>query len=264
MRLLLATQLIEVINQHLDLSRRGPVLHLYTIDDRAALHVVFVLLDVRMIEVDGQEDVAAWAVWGLILERSNIVFSTSATEFVVAARANWFFGCLVADAADEDILTACGVLFEDEIRVVCYLTHLHDQAKDVGVIVEHNTTADIGVECSSHVGHDAGGEVPLDLAEELIVDDNFLWWELHRCCVVSLHASKHDTVCHEAELVQSLATERRVLPLSDRVEQFLIEDRNMVEASMVAGCTFLALVLVPMKFCTGAFLAEVTRERSNL
>ncbi len=51
--LLLAAQLVEVVHQHLDLGARGPVLHLDAVDDGALLDVVFVLLDVGLVEVDG-------------------------------------------------------------------------------------------------------------------------------------------------------------------------------------------------------------------
>lgn len=112
--LLLAAQLVEIVHQHLDLRARGPVLHLDAVDDGALLHVIFVLLDVGLVEIDGQRYMAARTVWSVaVVEGTDIVLGAFAAEFMMAARADGFFSCFVADAADEDVLTAFGVLFED-------------------------------------------------------------------------------------------------------------------------------------------------------
>ena len=74
------------------------------------------------------------------------------------------------------------------------MTHLHDEAKDVRVIIKHNAATHVRVKLAGSVGHDAGRKVSLDLAEELIVNDNFLRGKLHRSCVITFHASQHDSV----------------------------------------------------------------------
>lgn len=59
------------------------------------------------------------------------------------------------------------------------MTHLHDEAKNVRVVVEHDTTTHVRIKLPGSVGHDAGRKVPLNLAEELIVNNDFLRWKLH-------------------------------------------------------------------------------------
>jgi hypothetical protein len=79
------------------------------------------------------------------------------------------FGRFVADVANQYILPTFTVFLENQIWMVCYLSHLHDQTEDVGVIVKHDTTANIGIELSIGVGHDTGREVTFDFAKELVV-----------------------------------------------------------------------------------------------
>lgn len=55
-----------------------------------------------------------------------------------------------------------------------------------------------------------------------------------------------------------------VFPLGDRVQQLLVENRDVIKASMVASRTFLIFILCPMKFCTFALLAEVACKRRDL
>ena len=107
----------------------------------------------------------------------------------MAARANWFFGSFVADAADQDILSTFRMLFENQIRMVGNLAHLHDETEDIGIVVKHNSRTNVGVEFAGGVGHDARRKVPLDLAEEFIVNDDFLGWKLHRSGMIAFHAS---------------------------------------------------------------------------
>lgn len=126
-----------------------------------------------MVEVDRQRNVAA----GTVRVASTIPFKgldvipgALAAEFMATARTNGLFGCFVADTAYQYVLAAFCFPLQKKIRVVGDLTHLHDQAKDICVIVQHDSAADIGVKLSSGVGHDAGGEVALDFAEEFVVD----------------------------------------------------------------------------------------------
>lgn len=158
-RALLTAEFVQVVHEHFDLRRRRPVFHLDPVDDRVLLHVLLVLLDVRLVEVDGERDVAAWTVRlavGAVAERADVVFGAFAAELVVAARADCLFGGFVADAADQHVLAALGVFLEDQVGVVGDLTHLHDQTEDVGVVVKHHSAADIRVELPMRVRHNAG------------------------------------------------------------------------------------------------------------
>jgi len=111
--------------------------------------------------------------------RIEVVFGTLATKFVTARRSNCFFCSLVTDAADKYVLTAFGILFQDEIRMVSDLTHLHNQTEDVGVIVEQNTLSDVCFELSGTVVHDTTSEIVLLFAKELTVDIDLLSWQFH-------------------------------------------------------------------------------------
>ena len=143
-------------------------------------------------------------------------------------------------------------------------SYLHDKAEDVGIIIKHNAGTDISFELPRGVGHDAGREISFNLAEKLVMDDDFLRWEFHRCCMVALHTSQHDPVSHETQLAKSFPTEFRVLSLRDWIQQLLVEDRDMVKTGMVTACTSLLLVLVPVKLSATALLAKVTCERLDL
>lgn len=54
----LGSKFVEIMNQSLDLGAGSPVLHLNSVDDRGFLNHLFVLFDVRLLEVDGEGDVA--------------------------------------------------------------------------------------------------------------------------------------------------------------------------------------------------------------
>lgn len=69
--------------------------------------------------------------------------------------------------------------------MIRYLAHLHNQAENVGVIVKHNTTTDISVKLPSGIGHDARRKVALNLAEELIVQNDSV--QKVKCQLCSLY-----------------------------------------------------------------------------
>jgi hypothetical protein len=65
---------------------------------------------------------------------------------MATARSNRILSRLITNAADQDIESRLHMFLEDKIRVIGYLPHLHDQTENVGVVIEHNTSADVGVE----------------------------------------------------------------------------------------------------------------------
>ena len=94
------------------------------------------LFNVWLFKVDRKWDVTPWTVWlSARLERLDIMFDTLPAKFMSAARANCLFCGLVANAAYKYILATFGMLFQNQIRVVCNLAHLHDEAKNVCIIV---------------------------------------------------------------------------------------------------------------------------------
>lgn len=133
----------------------------------------FLLLDIRLFKINRQGDMAAWTVNDRIsLEGLDIILGTSTTEFMTTTRPNGFFGGFVANATHKNILSTLRMLLQNQIRVVGDLAHLHDETEDVGVVVQHDTAAHVGIELSSGAGHDALGKISLDLAKEFVVQDH--------------------------------------------------------------------------------------------
>lgn len=154
-RLLLTSQLVELVDEHFDLRRRCPVLHADSVYDRVLLDVFFLLLDIWLLEVDRQWDVAARTINdGVCFEGPDVILCAAAAEFMTTARSDGFLGGFVADTADENILSALCVLLQNQVRVVGHLSHLHDKTEDVGVVVQHDTSAHIGIKLPCRVGHD--------------------------------------------------------------------------------------------------------------
>ena len=146
----------EFVNEHLDLGGGGPVRHLDPVDDAGFLDCRLILFALLLLEIDRQRYVATRTVWiGLsVCEIVDEAAYARATEVMAAGRSDGIFSNVVADGADEDILTALGVLLGDHVRMVSHLAHLHDQAEDVGVVIEHHSLGNIGVEGTVSVGHD--------------------------------------------------------------------------------------------------------------
>jgi hypothetical protein len=59
---ILGAEFVEVVHESFDLGAGNPVLHLDSVDDGGFLDLLLVLLDVRLLEVDAQCDVALRAV----------------------------------------------------------------------------------------------------------------------------------------------------------------------------------------------------------
>ena len=133
----------------------------------------FLLLNIRLLKVNRQGNVAAGAINGdASIEGLDIILGASTTEFMTTTGPDGFFGGLVANATHENILSTLRMFLQNQIRVVGDQTHLHDETEDVGVVVQHDTTAHVGIELSSRAGHDALGKISLDLAKEFVVQDH--------------------------------------------------------------------------------------------
>lgn len=107
-----------------------------------------------------------------IVKGLNVVFGTLAAKLVVTARSNRILRRLITYAADQNIESGLHMFLQNEIRVIGYLPHLHDQTENVGVIIEHDTSANVGVKLTRGVGHDTTREIMFDLAEEFIMDSD--------------------------------------------------------------------------------------------
>lgn len=80
--------------------------------------------------------------------------------------------------------------------------------------------------------------------------------------MVLFHTSQHDFIGQEPQLLQCrFALLAWCANLRDWIEDFLIEDRHMLEAVMPTDSALLFLVLRPMQLATVALLTEVTGKR---
>jgi hypothetical protein len=104
----------------------------------------------------------------------QVVPSTLAAEVVFARRSDSFLCRIITDTAVQYILAALTVLLQDQIGMICDLTHLHDKTKDVGIVVEKNTLSNVCLELSSTAVHDTASKVILFLAEELTINIDLL------------------------------------------------------------------------------------------
>jgi hypothetical protein len=113
----------------------------------------------------------------LLTRRVKIVLSTLAAEVMTACRSDGFLGGLITDAADENILTTFAILLQDQVRMICNLSHLHNKTENVGVVVEQDTLCYVRLELAGTVVHDTASEVILFLSKELTINAYFLGWK---------------------------------------------------------------------------------------
>lgn len=58
--------------------------------------------------------------------------------------------------------------------MICNLSHLHNETKDVGVVVEKHALSDVSIKLALAVGHNTVGEIILRFTEELAIDIDLL------------------------------------------------------------------------------------------
>ena len=173
MRLLLASQFIKLVDEHFNLRRGCPVLHANPVDNRVLLDMLFLLLNIRLLKVDRQGNVAAGTInGGTGIEGLDIILGASTTKLMTTARSDCFLSRFIANTANENILAILRMLLQDQVRMISNLTHLHDETEDVSIVVQHDTSAHISIELSSGVGHYALGKVAFNLAEKFVMQDN--------------------------------------------------------------------------------------------
>jgi hypothetical protein len=167
---------------------------------------------------------------------------------MLAGRPDSLLRSLVTDAADENILTTLAILLQYEIRMICDLAHLHNETEDVGIVVEKNALRDIGLKLSSTTVHNTTSKVVLFLAKELTIDVDFLGWQLHSGRVVTLDTTKHKAIGQDPKLLECLCSWTLVAKLLNRVEQLLVEDRDVLHATVTAACAAIVLIHFPVQF----------------
>lgn len=199
----------------------------------------------------------------LITTDMEVVTGAFSTKFVSTGRSDGLLGRLVTNAADQDILTTFRTLLQDQVRMICDLTHLHDQTEDVGVIIEYDSLSHVCIELAIGICHDARRKVAFDLPEEFVMDDYMFGRQFHRSRVVSFESTKHYSIREQAQFVHAFLTNIRII-LGDRVENFLDENGDMVETTVMAYVAALRCVLRPMQFLTRTHLAKIASHRLNL
>lgn len=168
-----ASLLVKLVQQRFDLGGRRPVVHQNAIDDRILFHRFSGLFNGRLFQINGEGDVTLRTVYHRgIVERLNIILCTFATELMATTRPNRILRRLITDPTDQDIESRLHVFLQDEIGMIRDLPHLHDQTEDIGVVIEHDTPADVGVKLAGRVSHDTAGEIMFNLAEKFIMNGN--------------------------------------------------------------------------------------------
>jgi hypothetical protein len=178
----------------------------------------------------------------------QIILGTFTAEIMFACRPDSLLCSLVTDTADENILTTLTILLQDEIRVIRNLTHLHNETEDIGIVVEKNTLSDIGLKLSSTAVHNTTSKVILFLTKELTIDVDFLCWQLHSGRVVTLDTAKHKAISQDSKLLEGLCSWTFVAKLLNGIEQLLIEDRDVLHATVIAACAAIVLIHLPIQF----------------
>ena len=81
--------------------------------------------------------------------------------------------------------------------------------------------------------------------------------------MVALHTPEHNTSSNHMKLVHSSDPLFGLFGLSQRVKQFLIEDRDVLHAGMLAVIAHVVVVQFPMQHTARATLAEVVGEGTD-
>lgn len=143
---------------------------------------------------DNQEtyNMTTWTIWRDVTSfaGSHVVFCTAPAKLMLTSRSDCFLGGFVADITNQNILADLGVPLEEQIRVIRNLTHLHNEAKDIGIVVQHDTARHIGIKGTGGITHDARRKVSLNLAKEFLVNDHLLGREfLEQCDELEMFSS---------------------------------------------------------------------------
>jgi hypothetical protein len=148
--------------------------------------------------------------------------------------------------------------------MICDLSHLHNETENVGVVVEQDTLCNVCLELAGTVVHDTASKVVLFLSKELTVDVNFLGWEFHRRGMIALDTTKHESISENSKLSKRFLARTLIAKLLNGIQQFLIEDRDMLHAAMVTVSAAILLVHIPIEGRAWALLAEVAGKWTNI
>jgi hypothetical protein len=199
-----------------------------------------------------------------LISRTDVATDTGSAKVMFAPAAHRVLSWLITNATDKHVLSSFSMLFEKQVRMICNLSHLHDETKDVGVVVQKNTLGDVSVKLALAAGHDTVGKIVLFFSKELSVNVYFLDWKLHRVGMILLETTQHDAVSHQSQLLEGLMARTTVAKLLNGVEKLLVENRNMLHTSVFTAGTATILVHRPLKRRARALLTKVRCERSDV
>jgi hypothetical protein len=78
--------------------------------------------------------------------------------------------------------------------------------------------------------------------------------------VITFDTTKHKPASKNTKLSESLFARTIIAKFLDRIEQFLIKDRHMLHAAVVATSATILFVHIPVQGRTRTLLTEVTGE----
>lgn len=82
--------------------------------------------------------------------------------------------------------------------------------------------------------------------------------------MIALDTSKHESISKDAEFFECDFSFSTITILLYRVEQFLIENRDVLHATMITACAAVVGVHVPVQSRTTALFAEITGKWANV
>jgi len=127
------------------------------------------------------------------------------------------------------------------------LTHLHDETKDIGIVVEKNTLSDVCIEFALIVVHDTACKIVLLETEKLPINIDLLCRKFHSRRMITLDTTKHESISEDTKLLERLSSGSSIAELLDGIEKFLVEDGNMLHSTVIAIRAAIVLVHVPVK-----------------
>jgi hypothetical protein len=103
-----------------------------------------------------------------------------------------------------------------------------------------------------------------NLAKEFVVYSNSFWWKLHGRGMLLLQSSEHDVVCDKTKLGQSQLSLLLGSSLRDWIENFFVEDRDVVETRVRAFSATALLIRGPLKLRAWTLFTEIAGKGPHL
>lgn len=152
---------------------------------------------------------------------------------MLANSSNRIFGRVVAEHADQ--LLVFSLLFGHQVGMVSTLTHLHEQLKDVGIVVEYGACFDIRGEGASNAGIERGIDVFFFVAKVIAAHNHCTGRKAQVVSALDLGSSQHNSIQQEAKLLEGNTAIVDIAVGLNRLENFIIPPADVAHGRMVAG-----------------------------